>query len=109
MKKLNVNEFIRTINENIKKTEEEVKKNENKNKTLIIKKNINVNSMKIIYPIESYTNPSKRKKHTNFIELLDIYNNNNNSNKEQELQTIINELEIVFNFYNNKKNKLIKF
>ena len=108
MKKLNVNEFIRTINENIKKTEEEVKKNENKNKTLIIKKNINVNSMKIIYPIESYTNPSKRKKHTNFIELLNIYNNNNNSNKEQELQTIINELEIVFNFYNNKKNKLIK-
>ena len=97
-------EFVNKINANIKKNEDLKFKRRN---TIAHKINKEKKYQKVKDPIESYIYPSKRKKHTNFEELLDIYNHLN-SKKENELQTIIDKLENIFIFYNNKKIKLIK-
>lgn len=106
-RKASVFELVNKLNANIKKNEELKSFQYKKRNTITFKMYKEKKYQKVKDPIESYIYPSKRKKHTNFEELLDIYNHLD-SEKENELPTIIDKLENVFIFYNNKKIKLIK-
>ena len=79
MKATKAQEIIRALNEKIKKQENH--NTQRFRKSFIIKpkmfRNIIIpnEDLKKAYPIESYIHPSKRKYHTNFEELLQLYKN----------------------------------
>ena len=113
MKRKSAAELIKALNEKIKQQVNQDKRELKRKKTFSMKPKGLINEiapnnyLKKICPIESYTHPSKRKNHTNFEEMIKIYEKCDYI-KPKELEDSVNNLKDVYCFYHEKLKQLEK-